>query len=139
MQIGSSLNTGAYAALTPTSSSSTSSASSAASDPLMAIAPSGNSSDDIMKFLKMTPAQKMQYEWMSSHHVTQQSLASMTQDQRDALQEQMSADLKQKAQQATEAKAAKAGGVQRGGLIQIRKRRSETIRSALQLRFSSQL
>jgi len=111
MQIGTSLNTGAYASLTSTPSSSTNSAASAASDPLMAIAPSGNNSADLQKFLKMTPGQKMQYEWMSSHNITQQTLASMTQDQRNALQEQMSTDLKQKAQQATEAKAAKAGGV----------------------------
>ncbi len=110
MQIGSSTNTGAYAPITSVSSS-TSSASSAASDPLMAIAPSGNNSADLMKFLKMTPAQKMQYEWMSSHKITQQSLAAMTPDQRTALQEQMTNELKQKAQQATEAKAAKAGGV----------------------------
>ncbi len=110
MQIGTSFNTGAYASLT-SAPSSTASVSSAASDPLMAIAPSGNNSADLMKFLKMTPAQKMQYEWMSSHKITQQSLASMTQDQRNALQEQMSNDLRQKAQQATEAKAAKAGGI----------------------------
>ncbi len=35
----------------------------------------------------------------------------MTQDQRNALQEQMTNDLKQKAQKATEDKAAKAGGI----------------------------
>ena len=76
----------------------------------MAEAPSGNSSADLMKFLQMTPAQKMDYQWMSSHHITQQSLASMSQDQRDALRQQMATDLKQKAQQDMDAKAAKASG-----------------------------
>ena len=111
MQIGTATNTGAYASLTSTPSSSSNAAASAASDPLMSIAPSGNNTADLQKFLQMTPGQKMQYEWMSSHNITQQSLASMTQDQRNALQEQMTNDLKQKAQKATEDKAAKAGGI----------------------------
>jgi hypothetical protein len=107
MQVGSSLSTGAFASLT---SSPSSSASSAASDPLVADAPTGDTSTDLMKFLKMTPAQKMDYQWMSSHHLTQQSLASMTSDQRDAIRQQMASDLKQKAQQTMDSQVAKSNG-----------------------------
>ena len=106
MQIGSSLSTGAFAPVMPASSSS----SPAASDPLTSIAPSGDTSADLMKFLKMSPAQKMEYQWMSSHHITQQSLAAMTPDQRNALQQRMESDLKQKAQQTLESKTAQANG-----------------------------
>ncbi len=105
MQIGSSLSTGAFAPV-----SSTSTTSSPSSDPLIAGAPSGDTSADLMKFLQMTPAQKMEYQWMSSHHLTQSSLASMTQQQRDAIREQMASDLKQKAQQQMDAQVAKANG-----------------------------
>ena len=89
---------------------SSNAASGSGSDPLMDVAPSGNNSDDLMRFLKMTPAQKMEYEWLNSHHVTQQDLKGMSSDQRDAIRQQMAADLKQKAQQDMEAKAAKANG-----------------------------
>ncbi len=93
-----------------TTSFGASASNSSNSDPLMAVAPSGDSSDDLMRFLKMTPAQKMQYEWLNSHHITQQDLNGMSSDQRNAIRQQMAADLKQKAQQEMEAKAAKAGG-----------------------------
>ncbi len=107
MQVGSSLSTGAFASVTATPTSSTSVAS---NDPLMAVAPSGDKSADLMKFLQMTPAQKMDYQWMSSHHITQQSLASMTPDQRNAIRQQMANDLKTKAQQAMDSGVAKANG-----------------------------
>lgn len=106
MQIGSSLSTGAFASLT----SSPSSSSPSPSDPLLASAPSGDASADLMKFLQMTPAQKMDYQWLSGHHLTQSNLASMSQEQRDAIRTQMATDLKNKAQQDMDAKAAKAGG-----------------------------
>ncbi len=106
MQIGSSLSTGAFASLTSSSSAS----SPSASDPLMASAPTGDASVDLMKFLKMTPAQKMDYQWLSSHHLTQSNLASMSQDQRDAIRTQMANDLKTKAQQDMDSEVAKANG-----------------------------
>lgn len=84
--------------------------SDAGNDPLIGVAPTGNSSDDLMRFLKMTPAQKMEYEWLNAHHITQSDLKSMPADQRNLIRQQMAADLKQKAQQDMEAKAAKAGG-----------------------------
>ena len=108
MQIGAtSSNSGVFAPVTDASSSST---SPSASDPLMSVAPSGDSSADLMKFLNMTPAQKMDYQYLSSHHITQQSLSQMSQTQRDALRQQMASDLKQKAQQEMDAKVAKASG-----------------------------
>ncbi len=106
MQIGSSLSTGAFASLTSTSSSS----SPSASDPLLASAPSGDASADLMKFLQMSPAQKMDYQWLSSHHLTQANLASMSQEQRDAIRQQMANDLKTKAQQTMDSQVAKANG-----------------------------
>jgi len=105
MQIGSSMSTGAFAALVPATS-----VSSPSTDPLIGVAPTGDTSADLMKFLQMSPAQKMEYQWLSSHHITQQQLSSMTQAQRDALHEQMASDLKQKAQQDLESKTAKANG-----------------------------
>jgi len=110
MQIGSALSAGAFSPLTATSTPSSSSTSSASTDAMMASAPTGDSSTDLMRFLKMTPAQKMDYQWMSSHHITQQSLSSMSQTQRDALRDQMSSELQQRAQQTLEAKTAQANG-----------------------------
>ncbi len=111
MQIGSSAGVNAYAALT-SSSTPSSSSSSASSDPLLANAPTGDKTADLMKFLKMTPAQKMEFQWLSSHHITQSDLASMSQQQRDAIRQQMATDFKQKAQQQMDANAAKdKGGV----------------------------
>lgn len=107
MQIGSSLSTGAFASLTSNPSSAT---SPSASDPLLASAPTGDASADLMKFLQMTPAQKMDYQWLSSHHLTQSDLASMSQQQRDAIRQQMANDLKTKAQQDMDSQVAKANG-----------------------------
>jgi len=107
MQIGASFSAGAFASVTSTP---TSTSSSAGNDPLLASAPSGDASADLIKFLQMTPAQKMDYQWMSSHHITQGSLAAMSQQQRDAIRQQMAGDLKQKAQQDMDAQVAKANG-----------------------------
>ncbi len=107
MQIGSSLSTGAFASLTSAPSSAS---SSSAGDPLLASAPTGDTSADLMKFLQMTPAQKMDYQWLSSHHLTQSNLASMSQQQRDAIRQQMANDLKTKAQQNMDSEVAKANG-----------------------------
>ena len=106
MQVGSSLSTGAFASVTSTPSST----SAANNDPLIADAPTGDKSTDLMKFLQMTPAQKMDFQWLSSHHLTQSNLASMTSDQRDAIRQQMANDIKTKAQQDMDSQVAKANG-----------------------------
>ena len=107
MQVGSSTSTGAFASLTAAPSSPT---SPSANDPLMADAPTGDKSADLMKFLQMTPSQKMDYQWLSSHHLTQSKLAAMTSDQRNAIRQQMANDLKTKAQQDMDSQVAKANG-----------------------------
>lgn len=75
-------------------------------DPLMQIAPSDSDTAEttLMKFLKMTPAEKMQYTWLNSHHITKEKLAAMSPDERAAVQKQMESEIQQKARDDIEKK-----------------------------------
>ena len=101
MQIGSSFSpiTASYGSTKKTQSAPT--------DPLMQIAPSASDTAEttLMKFLKMTPAEKMQYTWLNAHHLTKEKLAAMSPDERAAIQKQMESEIQQKAREATEKKS----------------------------------
>ncbi|HTM83098.1 hypothetical protein [Asticcacaulis sp.] len=103
MQIGSSFSpiTASYGSTKKTQSPPT--------DPLMQIAPSASDTSEttLMKFLKMTPAEKMQYTWLNAHHLTKEKLAAMSPDERAAVQKQMESEIQQKAREGTEKKTGK--------------------------------
>jgi len=105
MQIGSSFST------TATSYSSTKKAQSTPTDPLMQIAPSNSDTAEttLMKFLKMTPAEKMQYTWLNAHHLTKEKLAAMSPEERAAVHKQMETEIQQKAREDTEKKSGEKG------------------------------
>ncbi len=105
MQIGSSFST------MTASYGSTKKPQSAPTDPMMQLAPSEADTPEasLMKFFKMSPAEKMQYTWLNAHHLTKEKLAAMTPDERAAVQKQMETEIQQKAREDTEKKGGEKG------------------------------
>jgi hypothetical protein len=73
-------------------------------DLLSNIAPSKDPTADLLRFLKMSPAEKMQYQWMASHKMSGDDIKSMSSEQRAALMKQMATELAEQAQQRATAK-----------------------------------
>jgi len=64
-----------------------------------------------LKYMKETPAQKLEDAWLKAHHLTREQLAAMPPAQREAIEKQMAADLKEKLkQQALDNANKKTGG-----------------------------
>ena len=64
-----------------------------------------------LKYQRETPAQKLEDAWLKAHHLTREQLAAMPPAQREAIEKQMAADLKEKLkQQAVDQANKKAGG-----------------------------
>ena len=105
MQIGSSFST------MTASYGSAQKPQSAPIDPLMQLAPSESDTPEasLMKFFKMSPAEKMQYTWLNAHHLTKEKLAAMSPDERAAVQKQMETEIQQKARADTEKKGGEKG------------------------------
>jgi hypothetical protein len=105
MQIGSSsaTMTASYGSVKKTQTTAT--------DPLMQLAPSESDTPEatLMKFFKMSPAEKMQYTWLNAHKLTKEKLAAMSPDERAAIQKQMATELQQKARQDAEKKGGQTG------------------------------
>ncbi len=95
MQIGSSFSplTASYGSVNKPQTTAT--------DPLMQLAPSESDTPEatLMKFFKMSPAEKMQYTWLNAHHLTKEKLAAMSPEERQAVNQQMATELQQKALQ----------------------------------------
>ncbi|ESQ81446.1 hypothetical protein [Asticcacaulis benevestitus] len=83
-----------------------SSKTSTTSDPLSQIAPSSSDTAEasLMKFLKMSPAEKLQCTWLNSHGITKEKLAAMKPEERIAIQKQMTDELQEQARQEMEKK-----------------------------------
>ncbi|ESQ81644.1 hypothetical protein AEAC466_20940 [Asticcacaulis sp. AC466] len=83
---------------------STATKSQTSTDPLSQIAPSSSDSAEasLMKFLKMSPAEKMQYTWLNSHGLTKEKLAAKSPEERAAIQKQMMQELQEQARQRQE-------------------------------------
>lgn len=63
-------------------------------------ATSGNAAEQaFLNYMKETPAQQMEDAWLKAHNLTRQQLAAMSPQQRDAIEKQMAADLKEKLKQ----------------------------------------
>jgi hypothetical protein len=80
-------------------------------DALRKIAPSESDTPEkaLMKFLEMTPAEKMQFLWLNAHHLTREELATMSPDERAAIQKQMTTEIQQKAREDMEKKSGQSG------------------------------
>jgi len=96
MQIGSS-----FATITASYGLTQKMSTATASDPLTQLAPSASDTTEttLMKFLKMSPAEKMQYTWLNAHKLTKEKLAAMSPDERAAIQKQMETEIQQKTKQ----------------------------------------
>ena len=105
MQIGSAFSTMAA------SYGSTPKLQSAPANQLMQLAPSESDSPEaaMLKFFKMSPAEKMQYTWLNAHHLTKEKLAAMSPDERAAVQKQMETEIQQKARADIEKKGGEKG------------------------------
>jgi hypothetical protein len=55
--------------------------------------------DDFMKYMDETPAQRFRDAWLKSHHLSEQQLAAMPPDQRQAIEKEMAEDMKEKMQE----------------------------------------
>jgi hypothetical protein len=57
-----------------------------------------------LNYMKETPAQKLEDQWLAAHHLTRKDLDAMPPKQREAILKQMEAEIKQQLKQQTEAK-----------------------------------
>jgi hypothetical protein len=57
-----------------------------------------------LNFMKETPAQQLEDQWLAAHHLTRKDLEAMPAKQREAILKQMEAEIKQQLKQQTEAK-----------------------------------
>jgi hypothetical protein len=73
-------------------------------DLLSSLAPSKDPTADLMRFLKMSPAEKMQYQWLASHKMSGDDIKSMSSEDRAALMKQMATELAEQAKQRATAK-----------------------------------
>lgn len=64
---------------------------------------------EFMDFMKLTPAQRMEEQWLRSHGLTRKDLESMSPEKRDAIKKQMAQEIEDAMKRKTKAKAA--GGV----------------------------
>jgi len=87
-------NADGFAALLNESSATPSPSTSASDDGL------GSASTDpaqaFLNYMKETPAQQLEDQWLASHHLTRKQLEAMSPEQRHATEKQMAADIKQK-------------------------------------------
>lgn len=58
-----------------------------------------------LNYMKETPAQRLEDQWLAAHHLTRKELDAMPPKQREAILKQMAAEIKQQLKQQTEAKA----------------------------------
>jgi hypothetical protein len=57
-----------------------------------------------LNYMKESPAQKLEDQWLAAHHLTRKELDAMPPKQREAILKQMEAEIKQQLKQQTEAK-----------------------------------
>jgi len=72
----------------------------------------GAAAQNFLKYMNETPAQKLEDAWLKAHHLTREQLAAMPPAQREAIEKQMAADLKEKLKQQAldQANGKKTGG-----------------------------
>ena len=87
-------------------SNATTGTTKASGDNLSSFAPSkaNTPQEELLWFLKMSPAEKMQYQWLASHKISMQDLSSMSSEDRAALLKQMATELAERAKQNATAK-----------------------------------
>lgn len=89
------LNNGS-AGLSPSAASTTDDGlDSASTDPAQAF----------LNYMKETPAQRLEDAWLASHHLTRKQLEAMSPAQRQAIEKQMAADIKEKLKQEAQKKS----------------------------------
>lgn len=54
---------------------------------------------EFLDFMKLTPAQRMQEQWLAAHGLTRQDLENMEPEKRDALMKQMAQEIEEKIKQ----------------------------------------
>lgn len=105
---------GAAAAYTyfPSRSASGTQPSAASAPSPSGAATGGNAAEQaFLNYMKETPAQQMEDAWLKAHNLTRQQLAAMSPQQRDAIEKQMAADLKQQIQQKVQSNTAAKTGI----------------------------
>lgn len=92
-----------YQALTYKASRQTQSAASA-NTVLGSTSNSENVDQEFLDYMKKSPGQRMIDEWLKAHNLTEQDLAAMSPEKRDAILKQMAEDIKNKMKQKTDTK-----------------------------------
>lgn len=82
--------------ITKQSDSATASNSSAASSDA---APESTATKNFLDYMKKSVGQRMRDAWLASHHLTEEQLKSMSSTERDAIEKQMAADIKEEMKQ----------------------------------------
>jgi hypothetical protein len=66
---------------------------------------------EFRNYMKETPAQRLEDSWLAAHHLTRQQYEAMSPKDREGIQKQMAADLKEQVKQAAFDKPGKKGGI----------------------------
>jgi hypothetical protein len=86
----------------------------ATATPASAQGAAAKASDPVKEFLdymKETPAQRFEDNWLAAHYLTREQYDAMPPQQREAIQKQMASELKEQAKQAAFDKPGKKGGI----------------------------
>jgi hypothetical protein len=79
-----------------------------AAAPMSASGPAGKAGDSaeqaFLDYMKETPAQKLEDQWLAAHHLTRKQLDAMPPKQREAILKEMQADIERQLKQQTEKK-----------------------------------
>ena len=59
-----------------------------------------------LAYMKETPAQQLEDQWLAAHHLTRKALDAMPAKQREAIMKEIEADIKRQLKQAAEKKTA---------------------------------
>jgi hypothetical protein len=76
-----------------------------AAAPTNSNSPTGIAGDTVeqafLDYMKETPAQKLEDQWLAAHHLTRKQLDAMSPQQREAILKEMEADIEQQLKQQT--------------------------------------
>jgi predicted flavoprotein YhiN len=61
---------------------------------------------EFLDFMKMSPAEKMQYMWLASHGITKEEFDAMSPEEKAKLVKQMEAEMREKIQKGMDSSAA---------------------------------
>jgi hypothetical protein len=98
-------NPASYAAATALNRSKTVSSSDSSSSSGQSVG--GGAKDDFLKYMKMSPGERMEENWLRAHGLSREKLAALPPKEREDIMKQMKQDIEKKLKDQAEQKTAK--------------------------------